>query len=1152
MLERNLKVLQINVNRSSPATEGALEYARDLKIDLIAVQEPWIITSNNDNDYRRARSVTHPSYNQIVPNPTSPSTRPRTLLYYRRDLGLELVLKNLGDSDLQSIDIIDRGSQLTLLNIYNERDENNNWTIDRTLYKLPISNSTVLLGDFNIHHPIWEPSISSPSPRARLLKEWLDDKELNLSNNIGEETFFRPHLDRGSVLDLTFTRGVETINWQTTPNIGSDHLGITFTIKGSKDSNCLYTTSLGNRFNTKKADWTLFDKTLKEQATKGPYLTAAISTSSIRPEEILEGQTHPIIEHLDQAASALTKAIQLASVKSIPLLRISPKSKPWWNDKLKDLRKAHNRAYRALRRCPKHLEDNSKIDEHKEHYKTSRNTYFQAVKAAKQDHWNRFLEGEDPTTIFKAMSYTKDNQKSLIPTINGQSSFKNKCEALRTALFPNPPTTSTTIRWKRYTASPKWKWPKLSTKELCDACSSIAIKGKTPGPDSITQEIIARAYAAIPEVFYNIYSSLLDIGVHPKAWKQAIGAILKKPGKPDYSIPKAYRVISLLNCLGKVSERILARRLGYLAETTDLLHPSQLGGRRKKSAIDAAFLLTDEVQANKGRGLKTSTLFLDIKGAFDHVAREQLLGIMHRLRLPASLILWTRSFLSDRTLKLSFNGNIEDTKPIDTGIPQGSPISPTLFLIYIRDLFLRLEGIKPLSYVDDIALTAASTSLRKNVKLLERATRTLYTLGQQNAIEFDLAKTELLHFTKGKGSEVPITLPNNEVIKPSRRAVRWLGIWFDPHLTFKEHIRIRASQARQAFSRLERLAYTGRGLSARALRQLYRACIISIADYGSPIWSSGSVEQAKPLQAIQNAATKKILGVFKTAPSQPCEVETSLLPPLIRLTRSRHLYALRCLQLQQQHPINIRIDAIRASNRSSKPTQLQRIIEDLDQLDKDDLYCYTTRFDPYSKPPWSDPKEPPKSRGPINRRQQLGEPRLPKTTPTPTQARTLIIRLINNQAVTEWTTILDKYKTKQMADPKGNPLSYSRLYDWKLSLHPSLGPQGISRQINSAFFQLKLGHGYLKGYLNKLGRTDNNLCRCLRKETPRHLLLECRLYREERKEFNTLSVQPLTLPLLLHTSEGGKLTRRFIEATRIATRGWHLSRLPREEEEDTD
>ncbi|EMD67050.1 hypothetical protein COCSADRAFT_47030, partial [Bipolaris sorokiniana ND90Pr] len=54
----------------------------------------------------------------------------------------------------------------------------------------------------------------------------------------------------------------------------------------------------------------------------------------------------------------------------------------------------------------------------------------------------------------------------------------------------------------------------------------------------------------------------------------ATGAILKKPSKPDYSIPKAYRVITLLSYLGKVIERIIAKRLSYLAETTSLLHNS--------------------------------------------------------------------------------------------------------------------------------------------------------------------------------------------------------------------------------------------------------------------------------------------------------------------------------------------------------------------------------------------------------------------------------------------------------------------------------------------------------------------------------------------------------------------------------------------------
>jgi hypothetical protein len=194
----------------------------------------------------------------------------------------------------------------------------------------------------------------------------------------------------------------------------------------------------------------------------------------------------------------------------------------------------------------------------------------------------------------------------------------------------------------------------LSSIELENACTT-KLKGKTPGPDLITQDIITQAYNTIPDVFYGVYSILLNTGYHPKPWKQATGCILKKPGKPDYSAPKAYRVISLLNCLGKVSERILAQRLTYLAETTHLLHPSQIGGRLKKSAIDTALLLTNEVEQNKALGLKTSTLFLDVKGAFDHVAKNQLIAILRDLKLPLSLIYWITSFLDDRLLKLSFS-----------------------------------------------------------------------------------------------------------------------------------------------------------------------------------------------------------------------------------------------------------------------------------------------------------------------------------------------------------------------------------------------------------------------------------------------------------------------------------------------------------------
>ena len=116
-------------------------------------------------------------------------------------------------------------------------------------------------------------------------------------------------------------------------------------------------------------------------------------------------------------------------------------------------------------------------------------------------------------------------------------------------------------------------------------------------------------------------------------------------------------------------ERLFARRLGALAETTDLLHPTQLGGRLKKSAINAALLFYNNIQQQKQKYRTTSTIFLDIKGAFDHVAKNKLLENMKDQGLPCSLLSWTKSFLENRLLELSFDGQVEDLKEVNTGTP---------------------------------------------------------------------------------------------------------------------------------------------------------------------------------------------------------------------------------------------------------------------------------------------------------------------------------------------------------------------------------------------------------------------------------------------------------------------------------------------------
>ena len=88
---------------------------------------------------------------------------------------------------------------------------------------------------------------------------------------------------------------------------------------------------------------------------------------------------------------------------------------------------------------------------------------------------------------------------------------------------------------------------------------------KALGLDQITFLLLRKAYTAALVVFNTLYQTLFSIGYHLTCWREVIGVILLKPGKPDYSIPKAYRVIALLNALGKVLERIYSIRLGYLA-----------------------------------------------------------------------------------------------------------------------------------------------------------------------------------------------------------------------------------------------------------------------------------------------------------------------------------------------------------------------------------------------------------------------------------------------------------------------------------------------------------------------------------------------------------------------------------------------------------
>ena len=136
--------------------------------------------------------------------------------------------------------------------------------------------------------------------------------------------------------------------------------------------------------------------------------------------------------------------------------------------------------------------------------------------------------------------------------------------------------------------------------------------------------------------------------------------------------------------------------------------------------------------------------------------------------------------------------------------------------------------------------------------------------------------------------------------------------------------------------------------------------------------------------------------------------------------------------------------------------------------------------------------------------------------------------------------------------PSQNPSSYRKLFPWKIQSKIQL-PTGTKRELASSFYQLKLGHGYIKSYLYRLGHSNNKFCQCSKKETAEHLLLSCKELKTARDKLKKdLEGNRLSLQLLLHTKPGIEKTLDFLKETRIATQKWHLERRLDEEREEEE
>lgn len=391
----------------------------------------------------------------------------------------------------------------------------------------------------------------------------------------------------------------------------------------------------------------------------------------------------------------------------------------------------------------------------------------------------------------------------------------------------------------------------------------------------------------------------------------------------------------------------------------NVIAPGHMGGRRSYSTDDALLLLTTWIKERWRDGEVVSALSLDVKSAYPSVHKRRLWFVLHEHRCPTYLQLLIRGFLSERSTNLRLQDYLSITFSCEDGLPQGSPLSVILYIIYNSPL-LRISPdphpkAKSLSvgFVDDVIHLVASKSLEENMTRLNvPASQSLKWANTHGAI-FDRKKAQLIHFSnRRRQSNLPSFTFGDTILLP-KQEIKWLGVWFDSKLLFNSHLQHVKKIGDFTLHQLRRLSKCFSGLSPKEIRKLIVTVLYPRISYGSIVWFTKRtfIKANKIISAIQNSSLNLILGTFKGSSIDLMYHDSFSLPFYMSMTKKHHHFFFKRLTAPDTHPtqrfIKYELESIESKQKS--PVQDMLEINNFRGLIKDEL---ETIF-PHSFPPWT-------------------------------------------------------------------------------------------------------------------------------------------------------------------------------------------------------
>ena len=363
---------------------------------------------------------------------------------------------------------------------------------------------------------------------------------------------------------------------------------------------------------------------------------------------------------------------------------------------------------------------------------------------------------------------------------------------------------------------------------------------KSTGFDEVSNKLIKDLKDVIKTPIMDIINMSLCTGKVPSAWKEAKIIPLHKGGnKLDMN---NYRPISLLSALSKILEKVVHYQTYNYVEHK-LLTVSQFGFRKQRETAQAVLAFMKNMKDNQDKKHHMA-IFIDIKKAFDTVSHELLLQKLHIIGIRGTENDWFRNYLTGRTQSTVLGKNRSRKSTITCGVPQGSILGPLLFLIYINDMPNATQLLSIL-FADDTTYQISSNCI---LELEKRANSELLKAEnwfKANYLTLHPKKTRYILFQtskkrkKSEASEhdLEIRLMNQKVqrvgAEQEETAFKFLGLWIDEHLDWKEHVKKTITKIRQLSYTMMRLKNV---ISSQHQTIIYKGLIKPIIEYGIALW----------------------------------------------------------------------------------------------------------------------------------------------------------------------------------------------------------------------------------------------------------------------------------------------------------------------------